>query len=180
MPERTLVAAIEAEYRRYQALGDRSLEQLTDAQLTQRGGEESNSIATIVWHVSGNLASRFTDFLDSDGEKPWRDRESEFRARTVARPELLEKWEKGWAVLFGSLAGLGDDRLPSTVTIRGVGLSVHEALLRSLAHTAYHVGQIVFLAKALRGADWRWLTIPPGQSAAYNANPKFEKPPSSG
>jgi uncharacterized protein DUF1572 len=176
-PERTIVGAIEAEYRRYQALGDRALEQLSEPQLCQAGGEESNSIATLVWHVSGNLASRFTDFLTSDGEKPWRDRESEFQARTVSRPELQEKWRRGWTILLESLAGIGDDRLQSTVTIRGVGLSVHESLLRSLAHTAYHVGQIVFLAKALRGGDWQWLTIPPGQSAAYNANPHSEKAP---
>lgn len=178
-PGRPLVGAIEAEYRRYQALGQGALEQLSDAQLCQADGSGGNSIATIVWHVSGNLVSRFTDFLDSDGEKPWRDRESEFLARTVSRPELLEQWEKGWSVLLQSLGGLGDDRLHTAVTIRGVPLSVHEALLRSLAHTSYHVGQIVFLAKALRGGDWRYLTIPPGQSAAYNANPIAEKPPSS-
>ena len=132
-----------------------------------------------MWHIAGNLASRFTDFLTSDGEKPWRDRESEFARRTVTRDELGAKWEAGWSALLGALAGLDDAHLPATVTIRGVGLSVLEALHRSLSHTAYHVGQIVFLAKALRGGDWKWLTIPPGGSADYNTNPAHEKPPGS-
>ena len=175
---REIVGAIEGEYRRYKALGDKAIEQLDEGQLCAAAGQ-GNSLAAIFWHVSGNLASRFTDFLGSDGEKPWRDREDEFRARIVSRMELLAKWEAGWAVLHGALASLDDPALPRTVTVRGVGLSVLEALLRSLSHTSYHVGQIVFLAKALRGGEWRYLTIPPGGSAAYNANPFAEKAPRS-
>jgi uncharacterized damage-inducible protein DinB len=176
---RQVVGSIEGEYRRYKKLGESALEQLTDEQAALRTSEGGNSVATIVWHISGNLQSRFTDFLHADGEKPWRDRESEFLARSVTRRELLEKWEKGWAALLEALAGLEDAQLVSEVKIRGVALSVLEALHRSLSHTAYHVGQIVFLAKMLRAGEWRYLTIPPGASAAYNANPFAEKPPTS-
>ena len=130
----------------------------------------------IVWHLSGNLASRFTDFLTSDGEKPWRHREEEFAARTVTRDGLMEKWRQGWGVLFEALAGLTDDDLQGQVAIRGQSLAVHDALHRSLAHASYHVGQIVYLAKLKRGADWRSLSIPPGGSAAYNQNPTLERP----
>jgi len=153
------------------------MEQLTAEQLCQRGGANGNSIATIVWHMSGNFASRFTDFLGSDGEKPWRDREGEFQHRTVSREELRERWEQGWSVLLGSLAGLDDGQSQQMVKIRGVSLSVLEALHRSLAHASYHVGQIVFFAKEAQGGQWRYLSIPPGGSAAYNQSPVAEKPP---
>ena len=160
---RALVTSIEGEYRRYKTLGENAVTQLPEAQLAETAGS-SNSIATIVWHLAGNLTSRFTDFLTSDGEKPWRDRDSEFLARQVKRAELQAKWEDGWRVLFAALSALTDADLAKTVTIRGQPHTVAEALHRSLAHTSYHVGQIVFVAKALRGADWRYLTIPPGQS----------------
>ena len=173
---RKIVGSIEGEHRRYKALGEGAIGQVTDEQLCQMTSSGSNSIASLVWHISGNLVSRFTDFLQSDGEKPWRDRDAEFLHRTVSRAELREKWEKGWTVLFRSLADLDDEGLQAVVKIRGVPLSVHEALHRSLAHASYHVGQVVLLAKALRGAEWRSLSIPPGVSAAYNANPVAEKP----
>ena len=164
---RALVASIEGEYRRYKSLGENAINQLPDAQLAEAAGS-SNSIATIVWHVAGNLTSRFTDFLTSDGEKPWRDRDSEFLACHVNRVELQGKWEGGWRVLFAALSALSDADLAKTVTIRGQPHTVAEALHRSLAHTSYHVGQIVFVAKALRGADWRYLSIPPGQSSSIH------------
>ncbi len=174
---RQILASIEGEYRRYRVLGEKAIAQLTDEQLTQTSGPGTNSVTTLVWHISGNLESRFTDFLKSDGEKPWRDRDAEFQPRAAPRAELTAKWEKGWTVLFRSLAELQDEQLQSLVTIRGVPLLIHEALHRSLAHTSYHVGQIVFLAKTLRGGGWRYLSIPPGKSAAYNENPIAEKPP---
>jgi len=160
---RALVTSIEGEYRRYKSLGENAVNQLPDAQLADAAGS-SNSIAIIVWHLAGNLTSRFTDFLTSDGEKLWRDRDSEFLARQVTRAELQAKWEDGWRVLFAALSALTDADLAKTVTIRGQPHTVAEALHRSLAHTSYHVGQIVFVAKALRGADWRYLSIPPGRS----------------
>ncbi len=174
----TLIRSIEAEYRRYKALGDAALDQVPEAQLSERGANGGNSLAIICWHVAGNFQSRFTDFLTSDGEKPWRDREEEFNDRDVSRAELLEKWNAGWDVLFGALTGLTDENLSGTITIRSQPLAVHEALHRSLAHASYHVGQIVFLAHALRGADWKYLSIAPGGSAAYNTNPTFDKPQS--
>jgi hypothetical protein len=125
--------------------------------------------------VSGNLKSRFTGFLTSDGEKPWRNREEEFSPRAVSRAELMEKWTDGWQVLLSALAELTDDDLTKTVLIRGQPLLVHEALHRSMAHASYHVGQIVYLAHAICGANWRYLSIPPGGSAAYNANPQYER-----
>ncbi|HWG32234.1 MAG TPA: DinB family protein [Steroidobacteraceae bacterium] len=165
-----LVASIEAEYRRYKTLGERAIDQLTDSQLADATGT-SNSIATIVWHLAGNLKSRFTDFLTSDGEKPWRDRDSEFLPRHVTRAELRAEWEDGWRVVFAALADLTDADLARTVTIRGQPHTVAEALQRSVAHASYHVGQIVYVAKALRGAEWQYLSIPPGQSAQFNQTP---------
>lgn len=121
-----------------------------------------------MWHVAGNLKSRFTDFLTTDGEKPWRDRESEFAARTVTAAELSAKWEDGWSALLTEVDALSDADLARTVTIRSQPLSVLDALQRSLAHTSYHVGQIVFLSRLLTGGRWEWLSIPPGQSDEFN------------
>lgn len=171
---RTVVALIEAEYQRYRILGERAFGQL-DAEDLVAGSEHAVSITTIVWHVAGNLESRFTDFLTTDGEKPWRDRESEFEAREASPSEVAAKWDRGWGVLFDTLSQLTDDDLAAGVTIRRVPHRVDEALLRSLAHAAYHVGQIVYLAKSFRGDNWEYLSIPPGQSEAYNENPALEK-----
>jgi uncharacterized damage-inducible protein DinB len=173
---RQLIESIHGEYVRYKKLAEDAMAQLEEENLAAPGPNGGNSIATICWHMSGNLASRFTDFLSSDGEKPWRRREEEFYARNVTRAELLAKWAQGWDVLFQALAALSDSDLGRTVTIRQQPLRVDEALHRSLAHTSYHVGQIVYLAKAMRGKDWRYLSIPPGQSAAYNAAPDKERP----
>lgn len=169
-----IIESIRAEYERYKALAEGAIAQLSDADL--HAPAQANSIAIVVWHVSGNLASRFTDFLTTDGEKPWRNREEEFAQRTVSRAELLEKWNRGWSVLFGALDALTDADLARTVTIRRQSMRVHEALHRSLAHTSYHVGQIVYIAKAIRANDWTSLSIPPGGSQAYNENPTSERP----
>jgi hypothetical protein len=170
-----VIASIDAEYRRYKSLAEAAMRQLTEPQLSEPGPNGGNSVAVLVWHVAGNLKSRFTDFLTADGEKPWRDRESEFGRRTVTRSELLAKWEDGWGALLGALQGLRDEHLRHSITIRGVSLTVPEALHRSLAHTSYHVGQIVYLAKCLRGEGWTYLSIPPGQSDQYNKRPTGEK-----
>jgi uncharacterized damage-inducible protein DinB len=170
------VESIAGEYRRYKALAEAALSQLTDDQLVAPAPGGGNSIATICWHVGGNLRSRFTDFLTTDGEKPWRRREEEFQARSVTMAQLLEHWESGWSPLLATLAALSDADLSRTVTIRGQGLRVDEALHRSLAHASYHVGQVVSAARALRGSAWRFLSIPPGQSAAFNARPELQRP----
>jgi hypothetical protein len=171
-----VIDSIRAEYLRYRTLAEAAIDQLADGELSTPGPNGGNSIAVICWHVAGNLRSRFTDFLTSDGEKPWRQREEEFHARTVTRAELRAKWDEGWDALLGTLAALGDEQLQQTVTIRRQPLEVHDALHRSLAHVSYHVGQIVYLAKALRGAQWQYLSIPPGGSAAYNQAPTHDKP----
>jgi hypothetical protein len=158
---RDVLASAESEYRRYKSLAEGAFAQATDAELTQ-APPDGNSMVVIAWHISGNLKSRFTDFLTTDGEKPWRDRESEFDARSVTRAELKAKWEEGWAVLFAALAALDDGMLGQRVTIRGEPHTVLRALHRSLAHAAYHVGQIVYLAKSFRREAWKSLTIPRG------------------
>ena len=175
---REIVSSIEGEWRRYKVLGERALEQTRDEELGRNGPGNGNSIAVIVSHIAGNLKSRFTEFLTTDGEKPWRDRDREFASRTnVSRAELMETWSDGWKALFAALAPLSDDDLSRSVTIRGEKFLVHEALHRLLAHTSYHVGQIVYLAKSFRATSWNYLTIPPGQSQEYNRNPTHEKPP---
>jgi hypothetical protein len=165
-----ILKSIESEFRRYKRLAEGAIAQLDESDFgkSERPG---NSIAVLVWHMSGNLKSRFTEFLRSDGEKPWRARDEEFVARSVTRAQLLAKWEEGWSVLFAALGDLNGDDLERTVTIRQHPLAVHEALHRSLSHAAYHVGQIVYLAKSLRRDEWRSMSIPPGKSEEYNRNP---------
>jgi uncharacterized damage-inducible protein DinB len=162
-----IIESIRAEYLRYKGLAEGAIDQLGNDDLSAPGPNGGNSIATICWHVSGNLKSRFTEFLTSDGEKPWRSRDEEFSARSVTRAALLTKWNEGWKVLLDALDALTDEQLDETVTIRGQPHRVHQALLRSLAHTSYHVGQIVYIAKAIRGRDWKYLSIAPGQSDAF-------------
>jgi len=172
----SVIDSIRGEYRRYRALAESAIAQLDDADLTRAPSPAANSIAVIVWHMGGNLKSRFSDFLTSDGEKPWRRRDDEFSHRTATRAELLAHWSEGWEVLFGAIDPLTDQDLERTVTIRGQPWTVIEALHRSLAHAAYHAGQIVYQAKALRDDRWRHLSIPPGGSDAYNQAPGFDRP----
>jgi hypothetical protein len=175
--ERFIVGSIESEYERYKLLGEGAMRQLSDAELSHVPDAESNSVATIVWHIAGNLESRFTEFLTSDGEKPWRDREGEFAPRAASRADVQETWDRGWHVLLATLAGITDAHLTRPVRIRGQELRVLDALHRSLAHTSYHVGQMVYLAKSMRGAAWTSLSIPKGGSQAYNENPTRERRP---
>ena len=173
----TYLESIKTEYRRYKKLAEGAIQQVGDADLTTALEPEGNSIAVIVAHISGNLKSRFTDFLSSDGEKAWRDRDHEFVEQGLARVELMALWEDGWAVLFDALSALSDRDLEGFVQIRGQELSVTEALNRSLAHVAYHVGQIVLLARIAAKDRWQYLSVPKGQSKTYNQNPTLEKAP---
>ena len=174
---RSIIASIESEYRRYRRMGDSVLAQLDAEQLSAQPSPQSNSVATLVWHIAGNLESRFTDLLTSDGEKPSRDREDEFAVREASPAGVKEKWDRGWRVLLGALAELDDGDLQSALTIRGVELTVTEALHRSLAHTSGHVAQMAYAGKMLKGPEWEYLSIPPGGSAAYNRHPTHEKGP---
>src|ERR671912_985593 len=138
-----IVEGFRTEFLKYKVLAEKAIAQLDDTQLSSPPPGGGSSIAVICWHVAGNLRSRFTDFLTTDGEKLWRKRDEEFEPRVVGRDELLARWEQGWSVLIAALSELTDEDLGRTVTIRGQSLLVHEALLRSVAHLAYHVGQIV-------------------------------------
>ena len=161
---RDQLTSFESEFRRYKALAEGAMAQVDEAVLNRTAAGFDNSIAVLVWHISGNLKSRFTDFLTTDGEKPWRARDQEFVARHVSRQELQRKWEEGWRTLFDTLHGLEDPDGTRTITIRKEPMSVFQALHRSLAHVAYHVGQIVYIAKAATADAWHFLSIPPGKS----------------
>jgi hypothetical protein len=165
------------EYRRYRVIAERALAQIPDSALNHVPAPDGNSAAMIVRHMSGNLRSRFTDFLSADGEKPSRDRDAEFLEGAYSRLEVDALWAQGWDVLESTLAGLSDWDLARTVTIRQQPLSVHAALCRSLAHVAYHVGQLVLLARMAATGEWQWISIPKGASEAYNAAPHSEKAP---
>ena len=173
----SIVKSIEGEYLRYKKLADAALEQVSDEELFQVPGGGSNSLEMIVRHIAGNLRSRFSDFRTADGEKPWRLRDDEFEPASIGRAELLKAWEEAWAVLLGEVGKLTDDDLAATVTIRHEPLRIDEALHRSLAHTAYHVGQVVYVAKAMRSEAWRCLSIPRGMSAAFNQKMAQQTPP---
>lgn len=165
------------EYRRYRVIGDKALAQVADEALNRIIGEDNNSIAIIVRHVSGNLRSRFTDFLTSDGEKSWRDRDAEFIDATYDREGVEQMWAEGFQVVEAALAALTDADLARQITIRGVAHTVHEALCRSIAHTASHTGQIVLLARIASAGNWQWISIPKGKSQEYLRNPTMEKKP---
>jgi hypothetical protein len=158
--------AMRFEFRRLKTLGDRGIAQVfDDAALEHRLDPESNSIGILVRHLRGNMRSRWTDFLTSDGEKAGRNRDAEFDTSVrMSRQELTEAWEEGWGYLFRALDGLGDGDLQKAVRIRGEEFSVVEALTRQLSHYAHHVGQIVLIAKHLVGPSWTSLSIPRGES----------------
>ncbi len=155
-------------FRYYKKLAERAMAQLADEQLFTVLDEESNSIAIIVKHMAGNMRSRWTNFLTSDGEKPDRHRDTEFEDPPGTREALLALWEEGWSCLFGALEPLAEADLTRKITIRGEAHSVTQAINRQLAHYPYHCGQIVFLAKHLSHADWRALTVPRGKSQEFN------------
>jgi hypothetical protein len=152
----------------YKKLGDRAMAQCPDEGLFATLDAESNSIAIIVKHMSGNMRSRWTDFLTSDGEKPDRHRDTEFEEPPKTRAELIELWDRGWKYLFDALAPLNDADLVRTVTIRTEPHSVMQAINRQVAHYSYHVGQIVFLAKHASADKWQALTVPKKKSAEFN------------
>ncbi len=154
----------------YKRLADRAMAQVSDGALFTTLDGESNSIAIIVKHLAGNMRSRWTDFLTSDGEKPDRDRDTEFEAPPNSRDELLELWESGWRITFDALTPLTDADLTRTAYIRGEAHSVMQTLHRQVAHYSYHIGQIVYLSKHFAGPDWNALTIPRRKSAEFNSN----------
>jgi Protein of unknown function (DUF1572) len=164
------------EYRRWRLAAEKAIEQVPDDQINRVLSKDGNSVAMLMRHVGGNLASRFGDFLTADGEKPWRDRDGEFAEGPFTRADALALWSTGWDTLNAELAPLTDADLNVTVKVRGQPMTVHSALTRSLSHIANHCGQIIILARIL-SSEWQWITIPKGKSREYNANPIHERPP---
>ncbi|MFJ7666899.1 DUF1572 family protein [Lysinibacillus sp. NPDC097195] len=158
---------VQERFKLVKADGDKTLAQLDIAQLHWAFNEESNSIAVIVKHVSGNMLSRWTDFLTSDGEKETRNRDDEFNDSIASKEELMAIWEKGWGVFFNTLNGLTEVDLLKNVTIRGQQHSVIDAIERQMAHYSSHVGQMAYIGKQIKGDAWKTLSIPRGQSQAY-------------
>ncbi|MBW3466876.1 DUF1572 family protein [Arthrospiribacter ruber] len=167
--------SVKKQFDYYKILGDKTFSQLKDDKLFWQHNDDSNSIATIVKHLWGNMLSRWTDFLNSDGEKEFRDRDAEFENDIKNREELLDKWNEGWNCLFNAINSLTTDDLDKIIYIRNQGHTVTEAINRQLAHYPYHIGQIVFLGKMLSENGWTSLSIPKGNSKEYNAD-KFAKP----
>jgi Protein of unknown function (DUF1572) len=158
----------QAIFRQYKKLADAAIAQASDADVYRALDPESNSIAIIMKHMSGNMLSRWTDFLTSDGEKPTRNRDTEFEDPPATRAELLALWERAWACLFGALAPLTDADLAHTITIRGEPHSVMQAINRQVAHYSYHCGQIILLAKHIQSSNWKTLSVPRKQSEEFN------------
>ncbi len=168
MEDREVVSSIAKEFRRQKSLGERTMDQLTPEELCRGDEGVRSSVVTLVWHIAGNLESRFDRFLTTDGEKPWRDRDAELEDRVATRAEILHRWESGWTKLFHALEELSDADLSRRVRIRAQPMSVVEALHKALGHISYHVGQMVYAGKLIRGRAWEPLSVPMGQTAEYN------------
>ncbi|MCU6713204.1 DUF1572 domain-containing protein [Paenibacillus sp. J5C_2022] len=166
--------SIKKQFQYYKALGEKAMHQVEAEQLFVTYNDDSNSIATIVKHLWGNMLSRWTDFLTSDGEKAWRDRDAEFENDIVSREMLLEKWNGGWTCLFDALQSIKPDQLTQIIYIRNEGHTVMEAINRQLAHYPYHVGQMIYAAKMLKNGNWESLSVPKNGSKQYNAK-KFSQ-----
>ncbi|HKD82106.1 MAG TPA: DUF1572 family protein [Candidatus Angelobacter sp.] len=175
MPEPSSFAAtyydeVRRSFRGYKRLADGALAQLSDEEFFRAPDSESNSAALVVKHISGNMRSRWKDFLTTDGEKPDRNRDQEFiLTGQDTRQDLMRRWEESFKIVFDNLASLTDEDFKRTVTIRGEPHTILQAMNRSLTHTAYHIGQILYVGKHLRGAQWNVLSIPRGKSAEFNA-----------
>jgi len=161
----------------YKDLADKTFDQLTsDKDFHYQPNEESNSIAVIIQHMSGNMLSRWTNFLSEDGEKEWRERDDEFTVHDYTKRQLLEIWEKGWKCFLDALESLTDDDLLKTISIRQEKLSAIDAINRQLAHYPYHIGQIVYIGRIIRNETWKNLSIPKGHSQQYNKSESVKDP----
>ncbi|SHG17581.1 DUF1572 family protein [Flavobacterium defluvii] len=172
--DNSYLESVKKQFLYYKMLGEKAMDQLEPEQLFVSINEDTNSIATIIKHISGNMLSRWTDFLTSDGEKKWRNRDAEFENDLKSKEEVVEVWNKGWNCLENALESLKPEQLTDIIYIRNEGHTVIEAINRQLAHYPYHVGQIVFYAKQLKTSEWNSLSIPKNKSGNYNAE-KFAK-----
>ncbi len=162
-------------FKEYKALGEKTFDQLEEAQLHQQPNEASNSIAIIIQHLHGNMLSRWTHFLTEDGEKTWRNRDAEFEVQQLSKDQLLQKWNEGWAAVLQTLESLQPEDLSKNIIIRSQPLVVVDAINRQLAHYSYHVGQIVYMGKWLKNNEWQTLSIPKGASQKFNEKMKANK-----
>jgi Protein of unknown function (DUF1572) len=172
--DKTYLESIRKQFEYYKLLGDKTLEPLSEAHFFWQYNTESNSVAILVNHLHGNMLSRWTDFLTTDGEKEWRKRDEEFVETVTTKAEIINNWEAGWACFFSALDQLQEEDLSKTIYIRNQGHTVMEAINRQLAHYPYHIGQLVFLGKMLLSDQWVSLSIPKGNSGVYNKE-KFER-----
>ena len=168
------LVSIKKQFESYKSLAEKTFNQLEDKDLFWQYNDASNSIAVIVNHMYGNIRSRWTDFLTTDGEKEWRNRDMEFESVIRSRTELLEKWEKGWSCLFEALDSINKDNFDTKIFIRNQEHSIIDAVNRQFAHYAYHIGQIVYLGRLMKDEDWKPLSIPKGKSEEFNRQ-KFSK-----
>ena len=166
--------SVKKQFLYYKTLGEKAIEQLSEEQLFVAFNEDSNSIYTIVKHLSGNMLSRWTDFLTTDGEKPWRNRDGEFENNVQTKEELMKMWNEGWDCFFNALNALTPEQMQDIIYIRNEGHTVVEAINRQLAHYPYHIGQIVYVAKMLKKGEWNSLSIPKNKSASFNQD-KFSQ-----
>lgn len=167
--------SVKKQFEYYKLLGDKTIAKLPEEKLFWQFNDESNSVATIVKHLNGNMMSRWTDFLTTDGEKEWRQRDGEFENDIKSKEVVLEVWEEGWECLFNTLSTLKERDLNKIVYIRNMGQTVIDAINRQLAHYPYHLGQMVYIGKMVCGDDWNSLSIPKGKSRVFNSE-KFSKP----
>ena len=172
--ERDYLFSVKKQFEYYKLLGEKTFAQLDDNALFWQYNPASNSIATIVNHLWGNMLSRWTDFLKSDGEKSWRERDEEFEDRIKTRAQLLEKWEAGWSCLFEALESINESNFNTRIYIRNQEHTMPDAMNRQLAHYAYHVGQIVYIGRMIKNENWTSLSIPKGASKNFNQE-KFSK-----
>ena len=166
--------SVKKQFEYYKSVGEKTFDQLDEKDLFWQFNQESNSIAIIVNHLWGNMKSRWTDFLNTDGEKAWRNRDLEFESVIKTKTELLEKWNDGWKCLFNALNSINNENFETKVYIRNQEHSILEAINRQLAHYPYHIGQIVYIGKMIKRNEWKSLTIPKGQSNEFNKD-KFSK-----
>ena len=160
----------------YKELGEKTFEQLNDADFHFQPSSESNSIAVMIQHIVGNMLSRFTNFLTEDGEKDWRNRDDEFEVHNYSKQQLIDLWNKGWKCFLDVLESLKEDDLIKTITIRKEQLSVTDAIIRQLAHYPYHIGQIVYVGRLIKNENWKNLSIPKGNSQAFNQSSEIKDP----
>ncbi len=166
--------SVKRQFKYYKSVGEKTFSQLDERGLFWRFNEDTNSVAIIANHLWGNMQSRWTDFLTSDGEKEWRKRDLEFKSVIKTKKELLEKWNDGWKCLFDALEAINETNFETKVYIRNQAHTVVEAINRQLAHYSYHIGQVVYIGKMIKGSEWKSLTIPKGKSDEFNKE-KFSK-----